>query len=287
MATSMLCLAVALGSSMPTGDLPDQREEFEVASVVINLSIALFVVGFGVGPLLFAPLSEVIGRRPVYAISIFFYFIFTLPSCLAQNIETMLVGRAIAGIASSAPMTNVGGTISDLWDTKERGFPMAVFSGTLFLGPALGPFFGGWIAQGTGSWRWIYWVLFIFLGVVFASTLVMPETLAPVLLTQKAKRIRKETGDNSYLAAHEVNKMPLSKSLKIALVRPFVLMFLEPIVLLLSFYLSFLYAILYLLFFAFPIAFEEVRGFGLGLTGTTFLSIVVSCLFFVYLQPPI
>lgn len=90
-----------------------------------------------------------IGRKPVYVISMFFYFIFTLPSALAQNIGTMLVCRLvstparliffpklivalqIAGTASSAPMTNVGGTIADIWEANERGIPMAVFSLTI------------------------------------------------------------------------------------------------------------------------------------------------------------
>lgn len=113
---SALCLAVALGSAMPTGNLPAQAEDLNVSREAIYISITLFVVGFGVGPLVFAPcklyprdrydgnslhvslwaVSEMIGRKPVYMISMFFYFIFTLPSALAQNIGTMLVCRLVS-----------------------------------------------------------------------------------------------------------------------------------------------------------------------------------------------
>lgn len=55
MGMSALCLAVALGSAMPTGNLPAQAEDLGVSHEVIFISITLFVVGFGVGPLLFAP----------------------------------------------------------------------------------------------------------------------------------------------------------------------------------------------------------------------------------------
>lgn len=55
MGVSTLCLAVALGSAMPTGDLHGTAEDLGVSNEVIYLSITLFVVGFGVGPLLFAP----------------------------------------------------------------------------------------------------------------------------------------------------------------------------------------------------------------------------------------
>jgi MFS family permease len=78
-----------------------------------------------------APLSEVFGRRPIYFLSMFFYFIFTLPSALARNAATLVVGRMIAGLAASAPMCNIGGSIADVWAIEERGAPMALFSCTL------------------------------------------------------------------------------------------------------------------------------------------------------------
>ncbi|KAJ9107388.1 hypothetical protein QFC21_000838 [Naganishia friedmannii] len=272
---SALCLAVALGSAMPTGDLPGTAKSLHVSGEVINLSITCFILGFGIGPLVFAPLSEIIGRKPVYMISMFFYFIFTLPSALAKNIGTMIVARLIAGIAASAPMTNVGGTIADIWDVEDRGIPMGVFSLTIFMGPCLGPLIAGWISIGTHGWRWIYWVLFIFLGVVFGFTCLSPETYAPILLAKKAARLRKEHNSNAYRAEHELNRTPLSTEIKIGLTRPFVLMFCEPIVLCMSIFLSFIYSLLYLLFFAFPIAFEEVRGWNAGTTGTAFIAVMI------------
>lgn len=60
------------------------------------------------------------------------------------------------------------------------------------------------------------------------------------------------------------------------MLRPFILMFMEPIVLFMSFYLSFVYSLLYATFFAFPIAFEEIRGWNPGMTGVSFVSIIVS-----------
>ncbi|KAG6907781.1 hypothetical protein DXG01_007388 [Tephrocybe rancida] len=249
-------------------------KELNTTQEIVNLTVTCFVIGFGIGPLMFAPLSEVVGRKPIYSVSIFFYFIFTLPSALPQNAATLVVGRQLAGIAASAPMSNVGGTIADIWAMEDRGIPMAIFSGTLFLGPCLGPVVGGWIGERAG-WRWIYWVLFILVGIAFLFTLVIPETYAPILLKHKAQRLRKETGDDSYNTLAEMERLPLKTSLKIALTRPLIMMFKEPIVLFMSFYLSFVYSLLYLLFFAFPLAFAEVRGWGLGMTDTSFISIML------------
>ncbi len=62
--------------------------------------------------------------------------VFVIPSAVAKNIGTLLVCRLIDGIAFSAPMTLVGGTLADLWRNEERGVPMAAFSAAPFLGPA-------------------------------------------------------------------------------------------------------------------------------------------------------
>lgn len=62
--------------------------------------------------------------------------IFIIPCAVAQNIGTLIVCRTIDGIAFSAPMTLVGGTLADLWRNEERGVPMAAFSAAPFIGPA-------------------------------------------------------------------------------------------------------------------------------------------------------
>ncbi|PPR07179.1 hypothetical protein CVT26_012609 [Gymnopilus dilepis] len=275
--TAALCLAVALGSSIITGDMTGPTEELHTQQEITNLTVTCFVMGFGIGPLFMAPLSEVVGRRPIYCVSMFLYFIFTLPGMLAHNAATLVVGRMIAGLAASAPMCNVGGSISDVWAIEERGAPMAVFSATLFMGPCLGPMVGGWIGMRVG-WRWIYRVLFIYLGVCFISTLFIPETLAPVLLRRKAKALRKSSGDESYCTVQELEKVPFSETLKVALVRPLMMLLQEPIVIFMTCYLSFIYSLLYLMFFAFPIAFAEIRGFNMGITGITFVSIMLGIL---------
>lgn len=144
------------------------------------------------------------------------------------------------------------------------------------MGPCLGPLFGGWIAYKTHQWRWIYWVLFIIVGVVFLTTLIAPETLGVVLLKRKAAKKNKEEKTDIYVTEHQLKHVPLSVSLKAGMIRPFQLMFLEPIILAMSFFLSFVYSLLYATFFAFPIAFEEIRGWNMGMTGVSFVSIIVS-----------
>jgi MFS family permease len=65
MVVALTCFVVAFASSVITADIPGVMEEFGVSEEVALVSISLFVVGFGIGPMVFAPLSEVYGRRVI------------------------------------------------------------------------------------------------------------------------------------------------------------------------------------------------------------------------------
>jgi MFS family permease len=80
-------------------------------------------------------------------VSIFFYIIFLIPSAAAQNIQTMLVGRFLDGLAGSAFLTVAAGTVYDLFIPAQIQAPMMLFTVTPFLGPVLGPVVGGFINQ--------------------------------------------------------------------------------------------------------------------------------------------
>jgi len=88
--------------------------------------------------LAFAPLSELYGRWIIYTSTFAMATIFIIPCAVAKNIETLLICRAIDGIAFSVPVALVGGSLADLWKQEERGVPMAVFSAAPFLGPIVG-----------------------------------------------------------------------------------------------------------------------------------------------------
>lgn len=157
MVVAFTCFTVALNSAVITANIRGPAEEFGVSEEVSLLAVSMFVVGFGIGPMAFAPMSEILGRRIVYATTLFVAVIFIIPCAVATNVVTLVVCRLIDGIAFSAPMTLgayslytrqnnsltdtflVGGTLADLWRAEERGVPMAAFSAAPFLGPTIGP----------------------------------------------------------------------------------------------------------------------------------------------------
>ncbi|KAA1467121.1 MFS general substrate transporter [Dentipellis sp. KUC8613] len=279
-----LVVAVAFGTAVITGDFKDIQEEFHVSGTVVTLSVSLMLVGFGLGPLVWAPLSEMYGRRPLWLIPLTLYVIFGIPCALAPNIGCLLAGRFLAGLFASTPLALAGGTISDLWDNNERGFAIALFAAAPFGGPVLGPIVGGFVGETIG-WRWIMWINMIFSGVMTFLMLFVPETYAPVLLKRRAKNMRDETGDPSYVTEQEIFPRPFSDLIVETLIRPFEMLATEPILLLVSLYVSMIYALLYGFFFSFPIIFGEDYGFNDGIVGLTFISVLVGVLLGVMVTP--
>jgi MFS family permease len=118
----------------------------------------LLLFGFGVGPLLWAPLSEVYGRRPAVLAPYFIAAIFSLGTATAKDTQTVLLTRFFAGLFGSAPVTNTGGVLSDIWSPEERGAAIVGYALAVVGGPVLGPIVGGAIVQSYLGWRWTEYV---------------------------------------------------------------------------------------------------------------------------------
>lgn len=169
--------------------------------------------------------------------------IFQIPVAVAQNVETIMICRFLAGIFGCAPLAIVGGAMADFWPPAERGVAVAIFSGATFLGPTGGPIVGGFLVQNPDlGWRWTSWITMIltfFFGIV--GFFAYPESFPPVLLQRRAKKMRYATRNWALHALADENKVDVKQIASKYLTRPFVMLFQEPILLLITIYISFIY----------------------------------------------
>ena len=103
---------------------------------------------------------------------------------------------------------------------------------------------GGFLSDAAG-WRWLYWIQLILAGIAWLLIASVPETYAPTLLSRRAAKLRKEKQSDIYTTEKELDTRPLGERLRIFLLRPFQLLFLEPILFFLTLYMSVLYGLLY------------------------------------------
>lgn len=122
-------------------------------------------------------MSERIGRRWIYIVSLVLYCVCTIVCGVSTNLGLFFTFRLLQSIFASAGQAVGGGSISDMFEPRERGRAMGLYMLGTILGPSIAPVCGGYINQNLG-WRWIFYIKTI-LGGVFAilSFFLIPESL--------------------------------------------------------------------------------------------------------------
>lgn len=287
MVASALVVCVAFGSSIVTGGLGLIEDQYNVSLEVAILTCSIMVCGFAVGPLLWSPLSEIIGRRPVYIISLFLYTVFNIPCALSPNIGGLLVCRFLCGVFSSSGLSLAGGTIADIWSIEERGMAIAYFAAAPYCGPVLGPIVTGWINVGSGRLDLFFWVNLAFSGAIMVLIGLVPETYAPVILKRRAARLRKESGNPNIITEMEKTKPSFREIARTSLIRPITMIMTEPVLDLMCMYIVLIYSMLYAFFFAYPVIFGDLYGYNDGQIGLMFIPILIGAAFALAVTPAI
>ncbi|KAJ5084177.1 hypothetical protein NUU61_008756 [Penicillium alfredii] len=276
-AVCLMRFTTPLASSMMAPTMLQIEKEFAGTSpMLINFTVSIYIIGFGIGPLLLAPLSEIYGRNNIYHGGNVLFTICTACCGLSPNATSLLIFRLLAGIMGGAPLTNGGGTIADLVPSNERGFIMSVFSLSMLLAPVLGPVAGGFLGE-AADWRWIFWLLTILSGLTtIVCFIFLRETFGPVLLERKTAEMRKLTG-NPMLQPAGKSPLPFQKLLGRAIMRPIELLCTSPVSIAMALYMGLIYGIIYLLFTSYTEVFQHTYGFSQGIAGLTYLGMGLGC----------
>ncbi|KAJ5967323.1 hypothetical protein N7501_003571 [Penicillium viridicatum] len=271
----------SLGASLPSGSSSVIAEAFQISEndTRIVLLNSLYLVGFVVGPLFFGPLSECVGRRPVFIGTYLAYTCFTLGCALSPTFTALLVFRFLSGVSGSAPNALLGGLYSDIYnEPNRRGRAMAIFMFTAIAGPMAGPLVSGFTVL--LSWRWVFWVALIIAGAGVPVILLLPETYLPVLLEKDREMSHRAGGDQTHRVKAQFSPSKI-------FIRPFSMLLKEPIVSFTSLYLSVVYGILFLFFQAYPLTFKGLFGLSNSVNGLAFVPMIFGaslglCLVLVY-----
>ncbi|KAF8147884.1 major facilitator superfamily domain-containing protein [Crassisporium funariophilum] len=284
---SSAATCVTCASSMASFTEAGVAREFHVSMEVTILSISMFIMGLGLGPLVIGPLSEIYGRNVVYRVSYTLFFAFTWPVAFAHDIVVHLIFRFITGFCGSAFLSVAGGSVSDLFSDSTVANPMALYTLSPFIGPVLGPLISGFINQNL-NWRWTYYVLLIWtFAELVALFLLVPETYTPTLVKNKAVRLRRVTGEDRYWAPLErqAKETSLTRAIVVSCYKPFQLLFFDRMALLLDLWTALILGILYLTFQAFPFIFQDGHSFNMQSTGMAFLGIGAGMIIAISTQP--
>ncbi|KAK2808675.1 hypothetical protein FQN50_004540 [Emmonsiellopsis sp. PD_5] len=238
-----------VSSTMVAPALDVVAHEFNITSSMEQvLVMSIFLLAYAIGPFLLGPLSEIFGRVTVLQLANLLFLVFNTACGFSKSKTQILTFRFLSGLGGSAPQALGGGVLSDCWKAEERGKSIAIYSLAPFIGPAVGPIAGGFIAKYT-TWRWVFWsVSIVDAGVQVVAFLFLHETYAPKILAVKARKLRQSTGNSALRTKWESENRTFGKLLRKALVRPFIMLFTQPTIQALALYRAYLYGLMYLVY---------------------------------------
>ncbi|KAF8889266.1 MFS general substrate transporter [Infundibulicybe gibba] len=281
--TAMACMFTAFAASVASEynmGFPSMTRDLNCSRFQATIGLSVYALGFGIIPLVTASFSEEFGRQPLYIGSAIGFLLMYMMVALSKNIQTVILARLMQGAFGSTGATMVGGTIADIWAPHERGLPMSIFAVAAVGGTGMGPVIAGWIEMNPQlEWRWIQWTQMIIFSVYLVLVpILMTETRGSILLTQLAKKIRKETGDHRYRARVEDERASLRTLIYISCTRPIYLLFTEPIVTSFSLWIGFAWGVTYCLIESISGVFRTLHNFSVGEIGSVFATMMVGSL---------
>lgn len=145
---SVITLVTPFASSILSPGIASLMVEFgEDDPVVGAMTVSIFLLGYVIGPMFLAPLSEIYGKRPVLTAANMFFCVWQIGCALAPNITSLIVFRFFTGLGGAGCLTLGGGVVADIFRPEERGLAIGIWtlgplfgtlcsSSPLFLGPA-------------------------------------------------------------------------------------------------------------------------------------------------------
>ena len=257
------------------------EEAYGIGPVAATLGLSLYILAYGIGDLLFSPITEIpiVGRNSVYYLTFVAFWALSFGPPLVQSYGGFLALRFWLGFFGSPALANGGATVGDMYSLIYIPYGLCWWVLSAWCGPAIAPIVGGFAAMAKG-WRWPMWEIVWLASPLLILLACMPETSAPNILLRRARRLRKLTGDSRLQSQSEIDQRNLSANqiLISALVRPMEIMLKDPSIFFVNLYTGYFYAVFYTFFEVFPLVFPPFYGFDLGETGLAFISCLIGVL---------
>lgn len=178
----LLALLAAIGPLSIDTYLPGMPAiaiDLRVSSSVVEQSLSAYFVGLAAGQVVFGPLSDRFGRRPILFCGLLLYLLATVVCVFAPTAHMLIIGRAVQALGASAMPAASRAVVRDLWSGNRAARAMSFVMMAMAFAPIIAPLLGGQIFIYLG-WRAIFWLMFGF-GLLLVALVVlrMPETHGP------------------------------------------------------------------------------------------------------------
>ena len=178
--TLLLSLLTALGPltmDMYLPSLPAIGQALDASTAAVQLTISSYLLGFAVGQILYGPLSDRVGRRPVILAALVIYVAATVVCAVAQTIGILIALRFVQALGGAGCIVLARAAVRDLYSGERAGRELSLMGSITAFAPIVAPAIGG-LLQDAFGWRASFYLLVVFALVAGATAArFLPETL--------------------------------------------------------------------------------------------------------------
>ena len=178
---AMLTAFTPMSIDMYLPAFPTIRGDFQTSAAEVQLSLSAFMLAFGFGQILYGPLGDRFGRKPVLIAGVVLYIASSALCALADNAHQLIALRTIQGLAAGAAPVMARTMVRDLAERDRAAQVMSILMASVSMAPMLAPLIGS-VVMDLFGWRAIFLALALFGAIALvAASLKLSETLRPEL----------------------------------------------------------------------------------------------------------
>ncbi|KAI4132236.1 MAG: hypothetical protein LQ338_000788 [Usnochroma carphineum] len=264
--------AVAFGVTSLTVGIQGVMKQFNVSMTVAVLGLSLNLLGIAFAPIITPHLSERVGRSPVYLVSLLLFALFILGAGYSKSFGALAVCRFFAGFCGGPCLVLIEGTFADVWSPHITVTYYSFLSLASYIGAGCAPLILGYVVSAE-SWRWTQYVTLMIALAAYLLGIGVPETYPREILRTRARR-----GGYKINLAKAESGVTLGEMAQTTLFTPLAMAVSEPVVTMITLYLSLNFAVLFQWFIAVPAVLNLVYGFTLHQAGLAFIAAIVGAL---------
>ncbi|KAK4117591.1 general substrate transporter [Canariomyces notabilis] len=186
----LICMVGGGTTPLLAAGFTDVAHDYGVDVHSVSLTTGLYMMGMGLGSVIFSPTAILFGKRPVYLFGAVLFMATSIWCAASPSFTSLILARILQGVAVSPVECLPSATIAEIFFLHERAFRIGIYTLLLLGGKNLVPLASAAVIQNMG-WRWVFWIVAII--VTFCGILVfffVPETFwdrAPVPRSRKAR----------------------------------------------------------------------------------------------------
>jgi DHA1 family bicyclomycin/chloramphenicol resistance-like MFS transporter len=156
--------------------LPNVAYEFGVTDADANTTLIAFFIAFGLSTLIWGPLSDKYGRKPILIIGFSLYFAGSLLCALSGSVVAMSASRILQGVGSGGGMAVSSAIVRDVFSGRKQEGILAAIQSMVMIGPVIGPVIGSFIIELSG-WRGVFFVQTVIGAAIVVGSIIFRETI--------------------------------------------------------------------------------------------------------------